>query len=87
MLKFHKKRELTVRNWHSRALLINLKKTKISIVGSETASPIEYAQSTGTTSIPYMTNNEGSDIDYFADNQTIIDAIFGATVSFVPVDE
>jgi hypothetical protein len=36
MLKFFKRKSKAVKNWHSRAMLIDLRQTKLTIITAET---------------------------------------------------
>ena len=86
MLRSHPKKNKSVEKWHSRARLIDLKRTRITIIGREAANPAENTYSMDTARNLCIVDTESSTIDYFADNQAIMNEIFGVTVSFVTVD-
>jgi len=86
MLRSRPKKNKSVEKWHSRARLIDLKRTKVTIIGREATNPAENTYNMDTARNLCMVDTDSSTIDYFADNQAIIDEILGVTVTFVSVD-
>ena len=79
------KRSKTVTKWHSKAMLIDPKKTRITIVGSD-ADEFENRYNMDTRFVTGTTGNKDSSAHNSAENLAIISEIFGTEVTFVLVD-
>lgn len=77
MLNSYKKKPKVIANWHSRALLIDPRKTKLTIISSETSSLIGSPSISGATGVPVTVNPEASKNDDFEENIEPIDEIPG----------
>lgn len=85
MSSHHAKRSRTVKEWHSRAMLVDPKKTRIMIVTNDKEA-FENRYYTDATFVTGIAGNNDSGEDKSAENLAMISEIFGTEVSFVPVD-
>ena len=80
------KKTRAAKNWHSKAMLVDPRKTKLTIISSEPYSLIETACNLGEMDVSVMVDTETSNVDDFDENLGTPDEIPGTAVSFVLVD-
>ncbi len=85
MLGTRTRKNRIVKKWHSRAILIDPGKTKITILNSHLKDSVEIKSNTGITSIQAIISIEEQN-DILMENSDI-DELFGTPVSFVLVDD
>lgn len=85
MFGARKKKSKSIGNWHGRAMLIDLKKTRITILGRDHNS----VENKFDVDRRFKTNFPGtqeSKVDTAAENMEVICEIFGTEVSFELVE-
>jgi hypothetical protein len=86
MLGIGKKKNKTAKRWRSRAMLIDPKKTRITIIDQETQEDHESQHASSLISASRIEGVESSEQDVLVENKAIMSEIFGIDVSFAPVE-
>ncbi len=82
----HPKKMKAAKKWRSRAMLVDIRKIKLTIIQGETANIIENKSEEVPTN-PSITNiSNSSSEDEFEDNEAILAEVFGTPVSIESVD-